>query len=53
MVLGHYLITRRWHLEFFLMEDELKWVAVWLWVPGLPIEYYMKHILWRIGDCLG
>lgn len=22
-------------------------------VPGLPIEYYTKHILWRIGDCLG
>lgn len=22
-------------------------------VPGLPIEYYTKNILWRIGDFLG
>lgn len=53
MILGHYLIIQRWHPEFFPCEDELKRVAVWLRVPGLPIEYYDKHILWGIGNCLG
>lgn len=53
MVLGHYLIVQRWYPEFFPHEDELKRVTVWVRVPSLPIEYYNKHILWRIGDCLG
>lgn len=42
-----------WHLELFPFADVLKRVAVWLHIPGLPIEYYNKHILWSIGDCLG
>ncbi|KAJ1386061.1 hypothetical protein SESBI_41103 [Sesbania bispinosa] len=33
--------------------DELKRVAVWIRVPGLPMEYYDRNILWRIGDTLG
>lgn len=53
MILGHYLIVQRWHPELFPNEDELKRVAVWVRVPGLPIEYYDKHILWSIGNCLG
>lgn len=38
---------------FFPFEDELKRVSVWIRVPVLPIEYYYKHILWRIGNGLG
>ncbi|MCH94006.1 hypothetical protein A2U01_0014960, partial [Trifolium medium] len=53
MILGHCLVVQRWHPEFFPREDELKRVAVWIRVPGLPIEYYDKNILWNIGNCIG
>ncbi|KAJ1378036.1 hypothetical protein SESBI_48250 [Sesbania bispinosa] len=53
MILDHYLMVRKWHPQFFPQEDELKRVAVWVCVPGLPIEYYDHHILWRVGGSLG
>ncbi|KAF7833178.1 LIM domain-containing protein A-like [Senna tora] len=28
-------------------------MPVWIRVPNLPIEYYEKHILWRLGDLFG
>lgn len=52
-ILDHYLIMQRWRPKFFPFEDEFKRVAVWIRVLGLPIEYYNKHILWRIGERLG
>ncbi|KAJ1414250.1 Zinc finger, CCHC-type [Sesbania bispinosa] len=53
MILDHYLLLRRWHPEFFPHEDEFKRVAVWVRIPGLPIEYYDRNILWKIGGSLG
>ncbi|KAJ1406035.1 hypothetical protein SESBI_25487 [Sesbania bispinosa] len=50
MILDHYLLIRKWHLKFFPSQNDFKWVAVWVRVPGLPIDYYDKHILWRIGN---
>ncbi|KAJ1417453.1 hypothetical protein SESBI_16505 [Sesbania bispinosa] len=53
MVTGHYLIVQKWHPQFFPLEDELKRVAVWIRIPGLPMEFYDRNILWRIGDTIG
>ncbi|KAJ1428917.1 hypothetical protein SESBI_08631 [Sesbania bispinosa] len=53
MIMGHYLVLQRWQPNFFPFQDELKRVAVWIRVPGLPMEYYDRNILWRIGDTLG
>lgn len=39
--------------NFFPFKDELKRVAIWVRIYGLPIEYYEKHILWSIRDSLG
>lgn len=49
----HYLMVQRWHPEFFPFEDDHRKVAVWVRISGLLIEYYDKHILWRMGNCLG
>lgn len=27
-------------------------MTIWARVPRLPVEYYNKHILWRIGDSI-
>ncbi|KAJ1428329.1 hypothetical protein SESBI_09060 [Sesbania bispinosa] len=50
VIMGHYLVIQRWKPEFLPFEEEFKRVSVWIRIPGLPIEYYDDHILWRIGD---
>ncbi|KAJ1418153.1 hypothetical protein SESBI_16112 [Sesbania bispinosa] len=50
MLAGHYLIIQKWQPNFFPFEDELKRVAVWIRIPGLPFEYYDHTILWRIAN---
>lgn len=53
MIMDHYLIVQRWKLEFLPYEDKFKRVAVWIRIPRLPIEYYDRKVLWRIGNSLG
>src|ERR1044072_5494183 len=53
MILGHCLMIQQWKPGFRPTDDALGKVAVWVRVPGLPIEFYGKHFLWRIGNTLG
>ena len=53
MIGDHYLVVQRWRPEFSVGEDTPRRIAVWVRIPRLPIEYYDKHILWRIGNKLG
>ncbi|KAJ1403340.1 Zinc finger, CCHC-type [Sesbania bispinosa] len=53
LIMGHYLVMQRRRPEFQPFEEAFKRVSVWIRVPGLPIEYYDGHILWRIGDVVG
>lgn len=53
IVLDHYLIVQKWRPSFLPFEDDFKRVAVWVRIPWLLIEYYDKHVLWRIGNVLG
>ncbi|KAJ1410078.1 Ribonuclease H domain [Sesbania bispinosa] len=53
MIMDHYLVIQKWRPEFFPFEDNLRRVAVWVRVPGLPVEYYDSKVLRRIGNSLG
>lgn len=53
IISGHYLVIQKWRPEFFPFEDKMKRVAVWIRIPMLPVEYYDRHLLWRIGKKLG
>ncbi|KAJ1441621.1 Zinc finger, CCHC-type [Sesbania bispinosa] len=46
-------IDNRWQPSFCPMADDLRRVGVWVRIPGLPIEFYDKRVLWRIGNVLG
>lgn len=52
-ILGHYLTIQRWKLEFRPFEESIKRIIVWIRIPDLPIEYYEKHFLWKVGDKIG
>ncbi|KAJ1434566.1 hypothetical protein SESBI_05434 [Sesbania bispinosa] len=53
MLGDHYIVIQRRQLGFVPYEDDLRRVAVWVRVPGLPIEFYDKRVLWSIGNALG
>lgn len=53
MVAGHYLLCQRWRPEFNPYEDKIRRQAVWVRIPGLPIEYYEKHVLWEVRNEIG
>ncbi|KAJ1376676.1 Zinc finger, CCHC-type [Sesbania bispinosa] len=40
-------------LIFFPYDDDLRRVVVWVRIPGLPVEYYDRSILRRIGNVIG
>ena len=46
---GHYLSIRCWELNFMAETANLSAVAVWIRLPGLPIEYYEPSVLRDIG----
>lgn len=42
MVSSHYLLCQKWRPEFNPYQDNVWKQAVWVRIPGLPIEYYKK-----------
>ncbi|KAJ1394891.1 hypothetical protein SESBI_33832 [Sesbania bispinosa] len=48
MLADHYIVIQRWQPSFFPLEDDLRRVAVWVRIPGLPIEFYDRRVLRRI-----
>lgn len=53
LVAGQYLMCQRWKPEFEPVDDNVRKQAVWVRIPGLPIEYYEKHLLWELSNEIG
>lgn len=49
----HYLIVKERSLNFQSASDMIEKVAVWIWISGLPIEYYETKVLTFIGLRIG
>ncbi|KAL4321119.1 hypothetical protein AHAS_Ahas14G0078600 [Arachis hypogaea] len=52
-IIDHYLTIRRWTPDFTPFGAEINKIATWVRLPGLPIEYYEKHFLGKVGDQIG
>lgn len=50
---GHYLSIRGWDPNFKSSTTNLLLVAVWIWLPELPIKYYEPSALRPIGETIG
>ncbi|XP_061363633.1 uncharacterized protein LOC133307191 [Gastrolobium bilobum] len=53
IVADHYLTVQRWRPLFNSYDDQLKKLAVWIRIPGLPLELYTTKNLWKIGSIFG
>ena len=49
----HFLSLRPWSPNFRASEASVSSIAVWVRLPELPVEYYHKEALLRIGSGLG
>ncbi|QHO29058.1 uncharacterized protein DS421_7g222010 [Arachis hypogaea] len=52
-VLDHYLTIRLWQPDFNPTTTAIDKIAVWIRLPDLPIEYYHRAILQKIGGIVG
>lgn len=52
-IFDHYLVIQRWKPDFYPTVEKISTMAVWVRLPGLPIEYFRKDILRTILDCVG
>ncbi|XP_016206041.1 uncharacterized protein LOC107646367 [Arachis ipaensis] len=52
-IFDHYLTVRLWKPEFDSMKASIDNIAAWVQLPGLPIEYYNRTILEKIGNIIG
>ncbi|KAJ1391162.1 Zinc finger, CCHC-type [Sesbania bispinosa] len=53
MLADHYIVIQTWQPGFSLLADDLRHAVVWVRVSNLPIEFYDRRVLWRIGNVLG
>ncbi|XP_061347428.1 uncharacterized protein LOC133292952 [Gastrolobium bilobum] len=53
IVNDHYVVVQRWRSFFDPYDDQVKKMAFWVRIPGLPIELYTARHLWRIGSIFG
>ncbi|XP_061361919.1 uncharacterized protein LOC133305695, partial [Gastrolobium bilobum] len=53
IVNDHYVVVQRWRPFFDPYDESVKKMAVWVRIPGLPIELYTARYLWRIGNIFG
>lgn len=53
VLMGHYLVNQQWRPMFIPSKGELTRVAVWLPIPGFPVECYDQEVLAEIGKNVG
>lgn len=53
LIYDHYLSIREYSANFCPSEDDTDEIAVWVKIPGLPIEYYSNLVLAFISDRIG
>ncbi|PKI65255.1 hypothetical protein CRG98_014404 [Punica granatum] len=53
VIQDHYLTIREWTPDFNPWTSKVERIAVWVWIPSLPLQYHCGTTLRRIGIALG
>lgn len=53
LIMDHYLIVKEWSPNFDPWEDTEEKLLVWVWLPGIPIEYFNAEFLEKVGNKIG
>ncbi|CAN0898795.1 hypothetical protein LINGRAHAP2_LOCUS19910 [Linum grandiflorum] len=52
-ILGHYLVAVAWDPQFWVLDDLLPQMVVWIKFPRLPYQYYHHDFLVGLGNFIG
>ncbi|XP_039050208.1 uncharacterized protein LOC120191304 [Hibiscus syriacus] len=52
-IMDHYITVQRWRPNFVAAKASIPSTAVWIHIPGLPIEYFEESILCNLGKLVG
>lgn len=50
---GHYLTVAKWRPNFRPAKETISSIAVWIRLPGLPLELFDEKILLRVAGMVG
>lgn len=53
VIAEHYLVVQKWRPRFDPFDNSVGRMSIWARVPNIPIEYFEKHFLWKIGNYIG
>lgn len=53
LIQNHYLTVQTWKNNFNPWNETLRKLAVWVRLPGLPIDYYDKKFFFNLGNKIG
>ncbi|XP_039052923.1 uncharacterized protein LOC120194792 [Hibiscus syriacus] len=52
-IMDHYITVQRWRPNFVVASASIPSTAVWIHIPGLPIEYFKESVLCNLGRLVG
>lgn len=53
MIQNHYLAVQTWKSNFNPWTDKIENLAIWVRLPGLPVDYYDKKFFYNLGNKIG
>ena len=53
VIQNHYLAVQTWKRNFNPWKETIQKLAVWVRLPGLPVEYYDKKFFYNLGNMIG
>lgn len=53
LIQNHYLTVQTWKPNFNLWNEKITKLAIWVRLPGLPVDYYDKKNFFNLGNKIG
>lgn len=53
IIQNHYLTVQTWKSNFNPWSEQIRKVAIWVRLPGLPVDYYDRKFFYNLGNMIG
>lgn len=53
IIQNHYLTVQTWKSNFNPWNEQIRKLAVWVRLPGLPVDYYDRKFFYHLGNRIG
>lgn len=53
VIQNHYLTVQTWKSNFNPWSEQIRKLAIWVRLPGLPVDYYDRKFFYTLGNMIG